>query len=286
MRNLCLSVKKMLFAGLLVCLAVPAFAQELSVMSFNIRNSGANDGSNSWTNRKKASLAVLKEEKPDLLGLQEALPDQYAFFNRHTRCRYGHVGVGRDDGKKEGECMAIYYRKRTFKLLDSGTFWLSETPDEPSLGWDAACRRTVTWVRLRHKKTGRELFYFNTHLDHVGVVARQESIKLICRRIALMVPEGVPVVLGGDMNSHSGEPFFAPLKDDNLLSSRDIAPVIDNRSTYNGWKTDNSPANMIDHLFVRDCEVLSFRVLRDKTYGVPFVSDHYPVVLRFRLAGK
>ena len=177
-------MKKFQILILLLAFAVPALAQELSVMSYNIRNSGANDGENSWELRKKASLTLLKEEKPDLLGLQEALPDQYEFFNKHTRRRYGHVGVGRDDGKSEGECMAVYYKKRAFKCLGSGTFWLSETPDQPTLGWDAACKRTVTWVHLRHKKTGKEVYYFNTHLDHRGPVARRESILLICRTIA------------------------------------------------------------------------------------------------------
>ena len=286
MRNLSVCVRKLLLAALLAFIAVPTFAQELSVMSFNVRNSGAKDDVNDWEHRKKASLTLLKEEKPDLLGLQEALPDQMAFFNRHTRRTFGHVGVGRDDGKSEGECMAIYYRKRAFKLLDSGTFWLSETPEEPTMGWDAACKRTVTWVRLKHKKSGKDIFYFNTHLDHVGVKARQESIKLICQSISQMVPADTPVVLSGDMNSHSAEPFFAPLKEAGLLSSRDIAPITDNRSTYNGFKDENVPAHMIDHIYIRDCKALSFSVLRDKTYGVPFISDHYPVVLRFSISAK
>ncbi|MBO4444334.1 MAG: endonuclease/exonuclease/phosphatase family protein [Bacteroidaceae bacterium] len=279
-------MKKIQILILLLAFAVPSLAQELNVMSYNIRNSGANDGENSWELRKKASLTLLKEEKPDLLGLQEALPDQYEFFNKHTRRRYGHVGVGRDDGKSEGECMAVYYKKRAFKCLGSGTFWLSETPDQPTLGWDAACKRTVTWVHLRHKKTGREVYYFNTHLDHKGPVARRESILLICRTIAEMVPEGATVVLSGDMNSNTSEPIFAPLAEAGLLSSRDVAPVTDNRSTYNGWKEGNDPSDVIDHIFVRGCEPLSFRVLRDKTYGAPFLSDHYPIVLRFRLPEK
>ena len=255
-------------------------AQDYKAISFNIRMSAsaAADGDNCWANRREAAVALLKAEAPDFFGVQEALPDQYQYLNKKMR-RYGHIGVGRDDGKAEGESMAIYYNKRRFRLLDSGTRWLSETPDEVSFGWDAACRRTVTYVRLQDKKTGQELCYYNTHLDHVGKVARRESIRLLCRLIDEMAPKGIPVILGGDMNSTLDSPIFTPLAEDGLLSARDLAPLSDDGGTYNGW---GKASDQIDHFFVRSLAVSTFHVIRDD-YGVPYVSDHYPISIAFRL---
>lgn len=255
-------------------------AREYKALSFNVRMSASAeaDGDNCWENRREAAVQMLRQEAPDFFGVQEALPDQFEYLNQELR-RYGHVGVGRDDGKAEGENMAVYYNKRRFKLLDSGTRWLSETPEEVSFGWDAACRRTVTYVLLKDKRNGRKICYFNTHLDHMGPVARRESILLLCRLVDEMAPKGAPIILGGDMNSTLDSPIFKPLEVHQLLSARDIAPVSDNGLTYNGWGKANA---QIDHFFVRSIDVKTFNVLRDD-YGVPYVSDHYPISITFTL---
>lgn len=255
-------------------------AQDYKAISFNIRMS-ANakaDGEHCWSNRRKAVVKLLRQEAPDFFGVQEALPDQYKYLNRKM-WKYGHVGVGRDDGKAEGESMTVYYNKRRFRLLDSGTRWLSETPDEVSFGWDAACRRTVTYVLLQDKKSGRNLCFFNTHFDHVGSTARRESVLLLCRLVDEMAPKGTPIILGGDMNSTLDDPIFKPLEEHQLLPARDMAPVSDFGPTYNGW---GKGSGQIDHFFVRSVDVQQFSVLRGD-YGVPYVSDHYPVSITFTL---
>lgn len=265
----------------MVIAPAPLRAKDFKVISYNIRNSSSAqaDGDNCWENRRKATLKMIKKEKPDMIGMQEVLPDQFEYINKHTRKSYGHVGVGRDDGKNEGEIMCIYYNSRRFDLLDSSTHWLSETPDVVSLGWDGACRRTVTYVLLQEKKTGKKIAYFNTHLDHVGPVARRESVLLLCRLIGQLAPAGVPVILGGDMNSTITDSIFRPLDDCGMLVARDIAPQTDNRGTYNGWGKANE---VIDHFFVRGVKPLEFHCL-DGDYGVPFISDHYPISFQFRL---
>ena len=219
----------------------------IKVVSYNIRMSGspAADGDNFWANRKQASINMVNDERPDVMGIQEGCPDQIAFLDEHLP-QYEHIGVGREDGKAEGEMMAIYYRADRVELLDSGTFWLSETPDEVSKGWDGACKRTCTWALMRMKDSGKEFAYFNTHLDHVGPTARAD------------------------------EPIFEPLKAA-MRDARAEAPQSDPRGTFNDWGRESDV--VIDHIFFRDADARSFTVLCDKNYGAPYISDHYPVAL-------
>lgn len=249
----------------------------IKVVSYNIRMSGspAADGDNYWTNRKQASINMVNDERPDVMGIQEGCPDQIAFLDEHLP-QYEHIGVGRENGKAEGEMMAIYYRADRVELLDSGTFWLSETPDEVSKGWDGACKRTCTWALMRMKDSGKEFAYFNTHLDHVGPTARAEALKLIVKRIAELVPAGMPLFLTADFNSTTDEPIFEPLKAA-MRDARAEAPQSDPRGTFNDWGRESDV--VIDHIFFRDADARSFTVLCDKNYGAPYISDHYPVAL-------
>lgn len=249
----------------------------IKVISYNIRMSGspAADGDNYWSNRKQASINMVNDEQPDVMGIQEGCPDQIAFLDEHLP-RYKHIGVGREDGKAEGEMMAIYYLTDRVELLDSGTFWLSETPDEVSKGWDGACKRTCTWALMRMKDSGREFAYFNTHLDHVGPTARAEALKLIVKRMGERVPKGMPLFLTADFNSTTDEPIFEPLKAV-MHDARAEAPQTDPRGTFNDWGRESDV--VIDHIFFRDADARTFSVLCDKNYGAPYISDHYPVVL-------
>ena len=254
----------------------------VKVISYNIRQSGLaeNDGPNAWDKRKDATLNMIEAEAPSLFGLQEALPDQLAYISAAFP-QYDRIGVGRDDGKEEGECMAIYYCKEAFELIDGGTFWLSETPGEVSMGWDAACHRTVTWVNLREAASGKTFFYLNTHLDHQGEKAREESVKLLSRLVDELVPDGVPVALGGDLNSGIDSPIFDPFREINLLSARELAPKTSNAGTFNAW--GSAPSGIVlDHIFIRDAKALEFSTLNGD-YGAPFISDHYPIELTFEL---
>lgn len=263
--------------------------QNYKAISFNIRMSGAAayDGVNAWENRKEAVISMFMEERPDFFGVQELLPDQQAYLREHLPM-YGMVGVGREDGKQEGECMAIFYDLSRFQLIDNHTFWLSERPDSATYGWDAACKRTLTFALLRDKISQQDIYFFNTHLDHVGEVARRESVKLICRIIDSIRPNNNAVVLlCGDMNSSIEDPIFRPLEEYLLLPARDRAPQTSHVDTYNAYgKNDGAFSNnkgehVIDHFFTSGTlKLTEFRTLT-KDYGVPYVSDHYPIALTF-----
>ncbi len=261
----------LLLAGLNAC-SEPL--NQIRVISYNVRLSGVDDGANSWDLRKEASINMINEERPTIFGVQEATPEQMAYLVENLP-QYGHIGVGREDGVSEGEHMSIFYLLEEVELLDGGTFWLSESPDTPSMGWDAACKRTCTWTKLRMRKTGVEFAYLNTHLDHVGKVAQREGLALIVERAAEIVPQGMTAFLTADFNTTTDDPIFEPLKAD-MIDAREASPESDPRGTYNGW---GGSEMVIDHIFFRGAEAQSFKVLRDKDYGAPYISDHYPVVL-------
>ncbi len=171
----------------------------LRVMSFNARNSAAADGGNAWPHRRGLFLDAIAAFDPDLLGAQEVLADQHDDLTAALP-GYALSGVARDDGRRAGEWALVAYRTRRFDLMRAGDFWLSPTPDVPSLGWDAACVRLCSWARLRDRAAGREMVFANTHWDHVGVVARREAAALLKRRLPALAA-GPAVVLVGDLNA-------------------------------------------------------------------------------------
>ena len=255
------------------------------IISFNVRYSSAPeiDGDNRWELRRDASVKMVAQQKPLAMGLQEACPDQIDFLDLNLT-GYKHIGVGRDDGKRAGEMMAIYYDTTRLTLLDSGTFWLSETPEKVSIGWDAACNRTCTWGHFKMKDTDFEFLYFNTHLDHLGSLARKNSIKLIVDKMTELNPDNVPVFLSGDFNSTTDDPIFDPLKA-SLKDAREMSAISDKIITYNGFGTVTDNPNtrkewVIDHIFFSGVNPMAFRVLNGN-YGVPFISDHYPISFKF-----
>ena len=250
----------------------------LRVMSFNIRNSGmaSDSGDCKWMNRRDAVVKMINEEQPAVIGMQEALPDQLAFLSE-TLAQYDYIGVGRDDGDKEGEVMAIFYRNDQLEVKESGTFWLSETPDEVSLGWDGACRRTCTWAVMQAKQGGNKFLFLNTHLDHVGDTARTEAIKLIVKKFDMLAKEGMPVFLTADFNSDTDEERFGVLKAARNDARKDCDPT-DNGPTFNEWGKALERNVRIDHIFYKNAKPASFKVIRDNKYGVEYISDHFPVV--------
>lgn len=256
----------------------PDEAPELKVMSYNIRMGVAKDGTNSWKFRCPATIEMLNAQKPDVFGVQEAFDFQIAFIEEFAR-DYKSVGVGREDGKKEGEHMSIFWNKKRVKLLKWGTFWLSETPDKPSKGWDAACYRTATWALMKDKKTGRKFYFVNTHLDHVGAQAQKNGLQLIVDRIDSINPEGYPMVLTGDFNIKPTNPALVNL-DARMLSTRKIADKTDNRNTFNGWSTAKTD-KIIDYIYISGFSGCpEYRTVTEKYADKAFVSDHYPVYAR------
>lgn len=256
---------------------------EIKVMSYNIRYLNNHDGENHWDKRKHASITMIREELPTVFGTQEGVWEQMSYFVENLP-EYGHIGIGQDDGKLEGEIMSIFYHKDKVELLDGGIFWLSETPDTPSIGWGASQHRSCTWTKMRAKDSGKEFFYLNTHLDHRSWPAREESVKLILARLEELTGDSdVPVFITADWNAVSTHEIFTPMQGV-LLDAREVAPITDRRATYNAWQKggEDNADRIIDHIFFRNAEADKFEVLMDKSYGVPFISDHYPVVMTAR----
>ncbi len=260
------------------CGSAPASAPELKVMSMNMRYDNPEDGENNWQYRRERIAEMVVDAGVDLMGTQELLGHQYAQL-KELLPAYGSVGVGRLDGKSKGEHSAIFYLKERFEVLDSGDFWLSETPEVPgSKGWDGACERIATWAVLR-EKSGRELFFINTHLDHVGRVARSEGVKLLFARVAEL-GAGRPVIMTGDFNSDPESSVIAHvLSDGTLRHTRDIAA--ERRGT--SWsfadfgQVPEERRPLIDYIFVSDAfEVPLYEILPD-TFNGGYVSDHAPV---------
>jgi endonuclease/exonuclease/phosphatase family metal-dependent hydrolase len=253
--------------------------KSLTIMSLNVRYNGVweDDGENAWQYRRDAMAAMILEEMPDAVGMQEVLPDQKAWLDSTLGLHYRSIGVGRDDGDTLGESMCIYYNYNRLELIGWKTYWLSETPDSVSFGWDAACRRTVTVATFEDAYTGKHFTYLNTHLDHVGREARKSSVLQLCSIVEQC--DGA-VVLGGDMNSGIDDSIFLPLRYRGLLSARDIAPVSDTAYTFSGFGKSNP--SRIDHFFVRGWKVESFKTLNGD-YGVPYVSDHYAIEMKLRI---
>lgn len=264
----------------LLCNCTTTDTPTLKVISYNVRLGSADDGPHSWALRKSATPTMIQRECPDLLGIQEGLIDQVRYIE--TECpQYARLGVGRDDGAEAGEIMAIYYLRDRFDLLDDGTFWLSETPDSVSRGWDAACNRTATWGLFRDRQSGRTICYLNTHLDHMGQTARAESVKLLVERLRTLAPDDTAIILGGDFNSPTDDAIFRPL-DTLLQSARETSPTTDHKGTYTAFG-QVTEAPLLDHLFYRGLTPVSFRTLDGDYGGIPYISDHYPVEAVFTL---
>ena len=272
------ALKSVLIGAALALLAIGCGVKEeaaLPVMSFNVRYGTAQDGDNVWDNRKDAACAMLLDQHPAVFGVQEALDFQLEYFEEHCP-GYSYVGVGREDGVSGGEHMAVFYDTERIDLVDWGTYWLSETPDVPSLGWDAACRRTATWTLLKEKSGGRKFYFVNTHLDHVGKEARRNGLLLLVERIGAMNPDGVPMVLTGDMNVYPDDPCLLELRG-LMKDSRQTAPETDTDQTWHDWGrvSGNPPIDYVFYSGFSGCQ--KFQVIRQPYCGVQYVSDHYPV---------
>ncbi|MBQ0024108.1 MAG: endonuclease/exonuclease/phosphatase family protein [Bacteroidales bacterium] len=271
---------------LALCLAVTLFPGckkdvSVDVMSFNIRvcPDETADGENNWLYRRDAVIKMIQETAPDMIGIQEGLFPQVNYMAENLP-QYYRFGVEREDGQERGEANAIFIKKERFDVPDSGTFWLSETPDTVSLGWDGAYNRTVTWVKLIDKESGKEILFFDTHFDHIGDTARIEAGKLIGVKMKEIAGEGIPVFLTGDFNSNYDSRYLDPIREF-MGNGREDAPETCDYNTFNNWgriKLDGEMESIIDHVFYKNAEPLKYRVVAED-YGAQFISDHYPIVL-------
>ncbi len=265
-----------------------AFAQEkdatVNVMSFNVRYDNPADGPDAWPHRKDWVAEIVREHA-DVVGMQEVKKNQLDDLKKRLP-DFEFYGVGRDDGKEAGEYVPLAWKKDRFEAVEKGVFWLSETPDTPSNGWDAKLNRVSTWVRLKDRKTDKLLLVLNTHFDHQGERARRESGKLM-RTWAVTHADGNPVIITGDFNaSATSVPYknvtadagAMTLRDSRLLAKTPEGP----ESTWNGFK-EVVPGRRIDFIFsTAPVEVRGYRTL-DETRGGRFPSDHLPIVATLKV---
>lgn len=254
----------------------------LNLITYNIRMNTPDDGVNAWPLRKEKVAGLLKFHQADIFNVQEALPEQMddltALFPD-----FDHVGVGRDDGKRSGEHMAIFYSKARFEKITDGMFWLSQTPDKPGLGWDAVCNRTVTWLKLKDKVTKKSFYIFDTHFDHRGRVAREEAAKLILKSIKEINKENLPLILTGDLNlTKNTIPVQSILKELNDAMDKSLTSPYGPAGTSGGFGVKVMP-NKIDFIFINDkVTVLRTGVLSD-SFGLFYPSDHLPVLAEVKI---
>ena len=269
-----------LLSGIL--LASVGFAQKnepINVATYNLRYNTANDGVNAWPNRKEFVKALITYHEFDIFGTQEGLRGQ---LNDIVELKdFAFLGKGRDDGKEGGEHSAIVYRKDRFKVLKSGDFWLSETPDKPGKGWDATCcNRICSWSKFKDLKTKKDFYFFSVHFDHQGVEARRQSGKLMVKKIQEIATDA-PVICVGDLNSLPDTEQVKEIQ--TILNDAQkvrVAAPYGTEGTFNAFKFDAPMKNRIDYIFVdKRISVLKYGVLTDaKDQRYP--SDHQPVVIK------
>lgn len=262
-----------------VLLTACSSAPELKVMTFNMRYDNPADGDNNWKFRRERVAEVIRMHDIDVFGAQELLIHQFNEV-KELLPAYSAVGVGREDGVEKGEFNPVFFRSDRFSLLDSGTFWLSETPEVPgSKGWDGACERLATWVVLRDRG-GEEFLFINTHLDHMGEVARREGVSLLVKRIETL-RQGRPVILTGDFNADPASDVIAHVSQSGMLHAvKDIATEQKGTSWsfHDFGRVPEAERPLIDYIFVSDgFSAPSYEVLPITLNG-GYVSDHAQVM--------
>jgi endonuclease/exonuclease/phosphatase family metal-dependent hydrolase len=271
--------KKFIFSIVAILFFFFSGAQKLTIGTYNVRYDNPKDTGNLWVNRAPVIAALLRFHDFDIFGTQEGYKNQLDNI-KNALPQYTYYGVGRNDGKDQGEHSAIFYKKDLFKLLTKGDFWLSQTPDKPGLGWDAiCCNRICSWVYLQHKKTGKKFYFFNAHYDHQGVQARRESSKLILQKIKEIAGNG-PVIFTGDLNgSHISEPYLTIANSGNLKDTYKLVPYpYANNASHNGFGATKDSTNIIDHIFISHHFSAGKWGLLTDTYHGKFPSDHFPVL--------
>lgn len=256
---------------------------ELNVMTFNIRLDVPSDSLNSWQYRKDNAAEMVRMNDVDILGMQEVLLNQMNDLKERLP-QYTAIGVGREDGADKGEFSPIFYKKDRFSAIESGTFWVSETPEVAgSKGWDASYIRVATWAILKEKATGKEIFAINTHLDNDGLIARKEGGNLLLKK-AEELGKGLPIVLTGDFNDTPQSEAIKNITDASkanyLVDSKTIALKTSGTdwTFHNFGRLAESERPLIDYIFVsKQIKVQDYAVLPDTLNGT-FVSDHKPVL--------
>lgn len=260
----------------------------LQVMTFNIRMNTSSDSLNAWPYRKDKVASQVLFHQPHLLGVQEALHDQMTDLQQRLP-QYKYLGVGREDGKTAGEYSAIFYDTTRLQLLEGRTFWLSETPEVAgSKGWDAAITRIVTWGKFRDRITKKVFFHFNTHFDHMGVVARRESAHFLLKQVQ-QIAGTTPAIITGDFNANPDDEPIRVVVDQqdplHLTDSKALSrtPHYGPDGTFNGWHIAEREDQPIDYIFLKGRFVVQQHATISETWKGRYASDHFAVFSRLLL---
>ncbi len=281
-------LKKILFGITLLTLLFPDLqAQSLKILTYNIRLDLASDGDNDWTHRREFLASQIKFYAPDIFGTQEGLPHQIEYLQKNLT-NYGSESVGRE-GQGKGESTAIFYDKTKFLLEEHHTFWLSPTPDTVSMGWDAACLRVCTALLLKNKSTKKQFWVFNTHLDHMGQLARSNGIELILKKIREFNAKNLPVIFMGDLNAEPNDVVITKVKNE-LIDTRELSQTkpFGPSGTFNGFKFNEPVTRLIDYIFISKTAAIRVKkhaVLSDNI-NLHYPSDHLPVLVELEFAKK
>ena len=260
-------------------------AQSLKVMTYNIRLDVASDKENDWTHRADFFIGQIRFYEPDIWGVQEATPNQMNDLEKLLP-EYSHIGIGRD-GIGKGEASAIFFKKDRFKVSNEQTFWLSETPDKPSKSWDSAYPRICTFGLFKDLKTKMSFWVFNTHLDHIGEVARTNGIEMILAKIKEVNKKNYPVIFTGDFNSEPDSERIKNLKRA-MTDTREASEQkpFGPSGSFNGFKFNEPVTRLIDYIFVDNSKrirVKKYAVLSDSK-DLRYPSDHLPIFVEMVLS--
>jgi len=275
MKNILILILSGLFFVFNSCLNT---SEKINIMTYNIRLDTETDGINMWDNRKEGIVSLIKEEDVDILGIQEALPDQIDYLSNQLK-DYNYIGEGRNGGNS-GEYSAIYFKSEKISLEEEETFWLSETPGVPSIGWDAAINRIVTLGVFYIKNSKKELIVYNTHFDHIGKIAREKSAIMILNHITKNNYQDKSLIVMGDLNANTDEPPIKVLSE-KLEDSFKIIPLKDSIGTFNGFDINSKLPDRIDYIFTKNIKIIDYRHIDKKLPNGLWPSDHLPILVTY-----
>jgi endonuclease/exonuclease/phosphatase family metal-dependent hydrolase len=256
-------------------------SQQLNVMTYNVRLDIASDGENAWAHRKDFLSSQIMFLEPDILGVQEARPNQVEDLKEALK-DYKFIGKGRDGGQ-EGEHAGIYYNSKKIKVEQVHTFWLSDTPEKVSKGWDAANIRVCTYGLFSLKESNQKIWVFNTHLDHVGKVAQKEGMKLILEKVRSLNTKQFPVIIMGDFNVEPNSQLISLLKTTMKDSREEAEMVFGPEGTFNAFKYSEPVTRRIDYILVSDQIKVRKYAVFSSAIDFKYPSDHFPVYVQLEI---